>query len=264
MKVIILCGGQGTRLREETEYRPKPLVEVGGRPILWHIMKLFAHHGFRDFVLALGYRGNMIKDYFLNYHARNSDFTVELLTHDVHYHRTNHNEDWQVTVAYTGERAMTGARIVRAAAYLGNAENFAVTYGDGLCNVDLTSEFEFHVEHGSVGTVLGINPPSRFGELKTDVNHVIEFAEKPELKGSWINGGYFFFRREFLDFLSDEDDCVLEQEPLSRLAREGQLRVFRHSGFWACMDTQRDKEYLEELWKGGDAPWVCAPERPWT
>lgn len=262
--VFILAGGLGTRLKEHTEFRPKPMVDVGNRPILWHIMRWYGRFGFKRFIICTGFRSEVIKEYFLNYHAMNCDFTVELLTHDVHYHKTNHSENWEVTVAYTGERAMTGARIARASAYLGNAEHFAVTYGDGLCNVDLARELEFHVAHGSVGTVLGINPPSRFGELRTNSNRVVEFAEKPELRGSWINGGYFFFRREFLDFLTDEDDCVLEHEPLSRLAHDGELHVFRHSGFWACMDTQRDKEYLEELWKGGDAPWACTPERPRT
>ncbi len=255
--VFILAGGLGTRLKEQTEFRPKPMIDIGNRPILWHIMRCYGRFGFKRFVICTGFRSEVIKDYFLNYNAMNSDFTVQLKTHDVRYHNPHHDEDWEVTVAYTGELTMTGARIARAAArYLGGAEHFAVTYGDGLCNADLRAEFMFHQRHEGVGTVLAINPPSRFGELKTESDAVVEFAEKPELTSSWINGGYFFFRRRFLDYLADDDGCVLEQEPLRRLARDRQLQVYRHDGFWACMDTQRDKEALDELWKSGRAPWA--------
>lgn len=253
--VMILAGGLGTRLKEHTEFRPKPMVEIGNRPILWHIMRWYGRFGFRKFIICTGFRSEVIKEYFLNYRAMNSDFTVALRTEDVRYHRLTHNDDWEVTVTFTGEGAMTGARIARAAGYLGDAEVFAVTYGDGLCNVDLSKELAFHLGHGAIGTVLGINPPSRFGELRTDSERVIEFAEKPELTGSWINGGYFFFRREFLRFISSEENCVLEQEPLRQLSTVRELAMFRHDGFWACMDTQRDKEHLEELWASGTAPW---------
>ncbi len=254
--VFVLCGGMGTRLREETEIRPKPMVPVGGRPILWHIMRSYAHHGFRKFILCLGYKAEVIKSYFLNYASMNSDFTVELKTNRLITHFIDHDQDWQVTLADTGELTMTGARVARAAArYLGDAQHFAVTYGDGLTDADLAAELRFHLAQGRIGTVLGVNPPSRFGELKVAGTQVAEFSEKPEFAESWINGGYFFFRRDFLGYLSQEEGCVLERTPLVRLARDGQLSIFAHRGFWACMDTQRDREYLEKLWASGDAPW---------
>ena len=256
MKAIILCGGLGTRLREETEHRPKPMVDVGGRPLLWHIMKYYAQFDVRDFVIALGYRGSVIKDYFLNYEAMNSDFTVDLMGNNTTVHSVDHDQDWTVTLAYTGELTMTGARVAKAATkYLGNATHFAVTYGDGLTNADLADEYRFHLKEGRIGTVLGINPPSRFGELKVDGARVQEFSEKPEFREQWINGGYFFFHRKFLSHLDNDESCVLERQPLVGLAREGQLSMYPHQGFWACMDTQRDKEQLEALWSAGDAPW---------
>ncbi len=255
--VFILCGGLGTRLREQTEFRPKPMVQVGNHPILWHIMRTYSAYGFRRFVLCTGYRSEVIKTYFLNYSSMNSDFTVNLRSNDVRVHSVDHSDDWEVTLAYTGEETMTGGRIAKAAArYLGDAQHFAVTYGDGLTNVNLRDEFDFHLSHAGIGTVLGVNPPSRFGEFKLDGPRVIEFAEKPEFKANWINGGYFFFRREFLEYLSRDISCVLEQEPLSRLARDGKLQVFRHEGFWQCMDTQRDCDSLNELWKSRKAPWA--------
>lgn len=255
--VFVLCGGLGTRLREETEVRPKPMVPVGNRPILWHIMRTYSHFGFRRFILCLGYKSEIIKSYFLNYASMNSDFTVTLKSNDVAVHSIDHEEDWDVTLAYTGELTMTGARVSRAAAkYLGKARQFAVTYGDGLTDANLAEEFRFHLEHGRIGTVLGVNPPSRFGELLVDGSKVQEFSEKPEFGDSWINGGYFFFRREFLSYLSPEQDCVLEREPLVRLARDGQLSMFKHRAFWACMDTQRDLEFLNKLWSSGQAPWA--------
>lgn len=257
--VFILCGGLGTRLREQTEFRPKPMVPVGNHPILWHIMRTYSAHGFRRFVLCTGYRSEVVKSYFLNYSSMNSDFTVNLRSNDLRVHSVDHDDDWEVTVAYTGEETMTGGRIARAGAkYIGDAGHFAVTYGDGLTNVHLQDEFNFHLSHDAIGTVLGVNPPSRFGEFKLDGPKVTEFAEKPEFKESWINGGYFFFRRQFLDYLSSDARCVLEQEPLTRLARDHQLQVFQHGGFWQCMDTQRDCDYLNELWKSGKAPWKHA------
>jgi glucose-1-phosphate cytidylyltransferase len=259
--VFILAGGLGTRLKEHTEFRPKPMVEIGNRPILWHIMRCYAAHGFKRFIVCAGFKSEVIKDYFLNYDAMNSDFTVNLSNHDVRYHGTYHDDDWKVTVAYTGETTMTGARISRAAAkYLGNCEHFAVTYGDGLCDANFQEELKIHVEARRVGTVLGVNPPSRFGELRTEGQDslVCSFVEKPELRQSWINGGYFMFRRDFMRYLSPDEDCVLEKEPLSRLTADRQLGVYNHSGFWACMDTQRDKEYLDELWGSGRAPWTAS------
>jgi glucose-1-phosphate cytidylyltransferase len=255
--VFVLCGGLGTRIREETELRPKPMVPVGGRPILWHIMRTYASHGFRRFVLCLGYKAEVVKAYFLNYAAMGSDFTVGLKSNELQVHSIDHHEDWQVTLADTGELAMTGARVARAAAkYLGSAPTFAVTYGDGLTDVNLADEYRFHVEQRRIGTVLGVNPPSRFGELRVDGTGVQEFAEKPDFAESWINGGFFFFRREFLPYLSVEEGCVLERDPMVRLARDGQLSIYKHRGFWACMDTQRDREQLDKLWASGQAPWA--------
>ncbi len=255
--VFILCGGMGTRLKEETEHRPKPMVPIGDHPIVWHIMRSYAAHGFRRFVLCLGFKGQVIKDYFLNYTALNSDFTVDLQSNGVEFHSVDHDQDWEVTLASTGQLNMTGSRIAQAARrYLGDAEHFAVTYGDGLTDADFSEEFEFHRSHGRLGTVLGVNPPTRFGELKLEGDRVLEFDEKPELAENRINGGFFFFRRGFVDYLSEDPSCVLEREPLVRLAQDGGLSMFRHDGFWACMDTQRDRDHLNQLWSQGKAPWV--------
>lgn len=255
--VFVLCGGLGTRFREETEMRPKPMITVGNHPILWHIMRKYSQHGFKRFVLCLGYKAEVIKSYFLNYASMNSDFTVELMTNNATVHSIDHDQDWKVTLAYTGELTMTGARVARAASkYLGDAQNFAVTYGDGLTDANLADEYQMHLREGRVGTVLGVNPPSRFGELKVDGVKVQAFSEKPDFHNQWINGGYFFFRREFLPYLDTDEGCVLERQPLFRLTEAGQLSVYPHRGFWACMDTQRDREYLENLWTSGERPWV--------
>lgn len=255
--VFVLCGGLGTRLKEETEFRPKPMVPIGQRPILWHVMRTYRHFGFRTFVLCLGYKGEVIRNYFLNYHRLSQDIRIDLATSEVTYLRDDGKLDWVVTLAETGERTMTGGRVARATQrYLGDAEHFAVTYGDGLTDADLAAEFAFHLDHGHAGTVLGVNPPSRFGELRLTGTEVSEFREKPDLRGSWINGGYFFFRREFLKYLSEDECCVLEKDPLVRLAADGQLRVFRHTGFWDCMDTLRDREHLAHLAESGEAPWL--------
>ncbi|HEY1685654.1 MAG TPA: glucose-1-phosphate cytidylyltransferase [Tepidisphaeraceae bacterium] len=260
--VFILCGGLGTRLREETEFRPKPMVPIGNQPILWHIMRSYSRHGFKKFILCLGYKSEVVKSYFLNYTSMNSDFTVELKSNNLTVHSVDHDQDWQVTLAYTGELTMTGGRVAQAAAkYLGDAPTFAVTYGDGLTDVNLTDEFVFHQSHKTIGTVLGTNPPSRFGELKLAENRVMEFSEKPEFTDNWINAGYFFFQRNFLKYLSQDESCVLEREPLIKLARDGQLSMYKHSGFWACMDTQRDRESLEKMWNSGKAPWNVSSER---
>lgn len=255
--VFVLCGGLGTRLREETEVRPKPMVPVGSRPILWHIMRSYSRYGYRRFILCLGYKADVIKSYFLNYASMNSDFTVELKTNSVTVNSIDHDEDWMVTLADTGELTMTGARVARAAArYLGGAQHFAVTYGDGLTNANLRDEFQFHLAQKRIGTVLGVNPPSRFGELKVEGPQVTEFSEKPEFADNWINGGYFFFSREFLPYVSADEGCILERDPLIRLARDGQLSMYKHRDFWACMDTQRDREYLNKIWDSGKAPWA--------
>jgi len=254
--IFILAGGLGTRLKEHTEFRPKPMVEIGGRPILWHIMRSYNNFGFRRFVICSGFKSEVIKDYFLNYDAMNSDFTVNLSSRKTVYRSSHHSDDWEVTVAYTGELTMTGGRIGKAVErYLGDASYFGVTYGDGLTDADLSSEFEAHRESGRIGTVLAINPPSRFGDLVTERDTVLRFAEKPTLSDTWINGGYFFFRRDFTRYLSDDEHLVLEREPLTRLAEDRQLGIWRHTGFWACMDTQRDRDELEALWNSGRAPW---------
>jgi len=199
----------------------------------------------------------VIKSYFLNYASLSSDFTVELMTNKTTVHSIDHDQDWQVTLAYTGELTMTGARVARAAAkYLGDAKSFAVTYGDGLTDANLADEYEFHAREGRLGTVLGVNPPSRFGELIVDGSKVQAFKEKPDFHEQWINGGYFFFERDFISHLDTEESCVLEKQPLVRLADRGELSIYRHRGFWGCMDTQRDKEYLEKLWASGDPPWA--------
>lgn len=232
------------------------MVPVGNHPILWHIMRTYSHYGFKNFVLCLGYKADVIKSYFLNYPTMNSDFTIALKTNDIEVHKIDHDQDWTVTLADTGALTMTGARVARAAAkYLGNAQHFAVTYGDGVTDANLGDAFEFHLEQGKIGTVLGVNPPSRFGELKLDQDQVVDFAEKPEFADNWINGGYFFFNRDILRYLKNEEECVLEREPLIELARDRQLAIRKHHGFWYAMDTQRDREHLNELWKSGHAPW---------
>lgn len=256
--VFILCGGLGTRIKEETEFKPKPMVPIGNQPIMWHIMKYYSKFGFRRFVLCLGFKAEVVKSYFLNYTSMRSDFTVDLKGNNTIIHSVDHEEDWEVTLAYTGEESMTGARIAIAASkYLGDVEHAAVTYGDGLTDVDLAEEFRYHVGHGKTGTVLGVNPPSRFGEIKLDHDDVREFAEKPLFGDNWINAGYFFFRREFFEqYVSPSPDCILERAPLVRLAQDGGLKMFKHKGFWACMDTQRDRDHLQGLWSSGQAPWA--------
>ncbi len=255
--VFVLCGGLGTRLKEQTDLIPKPMVPIGSRPILWHILHSYAAHGFKRFVLCCGYKSEVIKSYFLNYASMNSDFTVELMTNHVTVHSIDHEQDWQVTLAFTGELTMTGGRVARAAErYLGGAEHFAVTYGDGLTDADLAEELRFHLSHNRLGTVLGVNPPSRFGEIVLEGSAVRRFEEKPQFSDDWINGGYFLFRRGFLKYLSPDESCVLERAPLVKLAADGQLSMYQHRGFWACMDTQRDVDQLNKAWASGEAPWM--------
>ena len=254
MRVLILCGGQGTRLREETEFRPKPLIDVGGRPILWHIMKHYARYGFREFVLLLGYKGEMIRQYFLNYHTMNCDVTVALdRPGDLRFHGTVRETDWRVTLVDTGLRSLTGARIARAARHI-DGDRFLVTYGDGVTDVDLASLVRFHQQQGKIGTVTGVHAPGRFGDLTVEGDLVKHFVEKPE-GTDFINGGFFIFERAVLDYLSEDEQCLLEREPLERLARAGQLSMFRHDGFWQCIDTYRDFTLLNELWESRRAPW---------
>lgn len=252
---MILCGGQGTRLREETEFRPKPLVEVGGRPILWHIMKHYAHYGLSDFVLCLGYRGNMIKEHFLNYEAMNNDFTVSLGSRrEVEYHGSYDETGFRVTLAETGVESMTGARIKRAMKYI-DGDTFMVTYGDGLSNVNLEALLAFHRAHGRLATITTVRPVSRYGVLELDGSGTVSgFNEKPKLDG-WVNVGFFVFDRRVGEYLDADAGCVLEQEPLRRLAHDGQLMAYRHDGFFYAMDTFRELKALNELWDSGQSPW---------
>lgn len=256
MKVVILCGGQGTRLREETEYRPKPLVDVGGRPILWHIMKLYAHHDLRDFVLCLGYRGDMIKEYFLNYEAMTNDFTICLgRKSQITYHNHHQEQDFYVTLAETGADSMTGARVKYVERYI-DSDTFMVTYGDGLSDVNITDLIDFHHRHGRLATITTVRPVSRFGVLELDAaDRVTEFAEKPQTRG-WASAGFFVFNRRVFEYLETNPECILEREPLERLAAEGQLMAYRHQGFFYAMDTYREYLYLNDLWKSGHAPWA--------
>jgi len=254
VKVVVLCGGLGTRLREETEFRPKPLVDVGGRPILWHVMKIYAHYGFREFVLCLGYRGSMIKDYFLNYEAMNNDFTVRLgRATEVCYDSTQEDLDIRVTLADTGLDTMTGGRLKRVQRYL-DEDTFLLSYGDGVSNINIAHLLDFHKSHGRLATVTTVRPLSRFGVVTIgDDSRVLDFSEKPVSEG-WISAGFFVFNRGVLDYISG-DDCILERGPLETLAREGQLAAYRHEGFFGAMDTYRDYEHLNQLWSSGAAPW---------
>lgn len=254
MKVVILCGGQGTRLREETEFRPKPLVDIGGRPVLWHIMKFYAHFGFREFVLCLGYRGSMIKEYFLNYEAMNSDFTIALgEKHKLEYHDVHGEQDYKVTLVDTGLDTATGGRVARTRPYVKD-DLVMVTYGDGLIDIDIKKALDFHKAHGKLATVTTVRPLSRFGIVELDTAGKVErFSEKPQVDG-WASAGYFIFNRRVYDYLTG-DDCVLEREPLEKLAREGQLVAYRHDGFFFAMDTYREYLQINDMWDRGAAPW---------
>lgn len=256
MKVIILCGGYGTRLKEETEFRPKPMVEVGGKPILWHIMKIYSHYGFNDFILCIGYKGEMIKEYFLNYETMNNDFTIRLgRGNQIDFHSNHSESNWTVTIADTGEDAMTGARVKRVEKYI-DGDEFMLTYGDGLADIDIAKLLKFHRSHGKIGTITGVRPTSRFGEIVCkDEGAVKEFSEKPQSSQEHVNGGFFVFKREFLEYLSADDSCVLEKEPLGSLAKRNNLGMYFHSGFWHCMDTYRDYLILKDLWQKNNAPW---------
>lgn len=251
ISVVILCGGLGTRLSEETQVRPKPMVEVGGRPILWHIMNIYGRHGFASFVLALGYKGEVIKDYFINYHARQSDLTVRLSNGEIRYDNPT-AENWQVSLVDTGANSMTGGRLLRLKGRL--TETFMLTYGDGVSDINLTELLAYHRSHGRLATVTAVRPPARFGDLVIDEGQVTRFQEKPQAGSGWINGGFFVFEPAVLDFLTD-DNTILERTPLERLAAENQLMAYQHNGYWQSMDTLRDKLALEEQWASGKAPW---------
>ncbi len=250
--VVILAGGLGTRLREETEFRPKPMVPIGGKPILWHIMKIYSHYGFYRFIICLGYKGEMIKNHFLNYHLEGVDFTVHTKTGTITEHQIN-AEDWEITLADTGQQCMTGGRVARVARYI-DTDRFALTYGDGLANVNIDQLVQFHLSHKKLVTLSGVNLSSRFGNLEISGDRVLSFKEKKKIEDEWINGGFFMCEKEFLRYLSPDDSCILEQEPLKKAANENQLMMYKHTGFWQCMDTYREHQLLEELWKK-DAPW---------
>ncbi len=255
MKVVILCGGMGTRLREETEFRPKPMIEIGTKPILWHIMKIYAQYGYTDFILCLGYKGWMIKEYFLNYEAMNNDFTIQLgSSNKIHFHSNHEENNWTITLADTGLTAITGARVKRIEKYI-NDDEFMLTYGDGVADIDINRLVEFHHRHGKIGTITGVRPPSRFGELLVDNSRVVEFSEKPRVSHGYINGGFFVFNRSIFNYLSSDDSCTLEREPLERLSRDGELMIHPHTGFWQCLDTYRDLRLLHGLWNSGKVPW---------
>jgi glucose-1-phosphate cytidylyltransferase len=258
MKVVILCGGMGTRIREETEFRPKPMVHIGRFPILWHIMKIYARHGFRDFVLCLGYKGEVIKDYFRNYHWNTCDVTLTLgADPEVEYHSRDDSHDWRVTLADTGLETQTGGRIARVRRFLGE-EPFLLTYGDGLTDADISMAVRFHREHGRIATVTAVPPTGRFGELAVDGSSITSFTEKPRHADALISGGFFVLDPRVFEYISG-DDCVFERDCLSRLAQDGEVRAFRHYGFWQCMDTFRECEFLNKLWRENNAPW-----KTWT
>ncbi len=253
MKVVILAGGLGTRLSEETVVRPKPMVEIGGRPILWHIMKIYSHYGFNDFVICLGFKGYMIKEYFSNYFLHMSDVTFDMRNNSMEVHQ-QHAEPWKVTLVDTGMDSMTGGRLKRVAPYLEN-ETFMLTYGDGVANVDIGDLVRYHQSHGKPATVTSTQPSGRFGALNMGEDGTIHsFQEKPAGDGSWINGGFFVLEPAIIDRIAG-DGTVFEKEPLEGLARDGQLMAYRHGGFWQPMDTLRDKQHLEALWNSGQAPW---------
>lgn len=255
-KVVILCGGKGTRIREETEFRPKPMVEIGHKPLLWHIMKIYASYGFNDFVLCLGYKGEMIKEYFLNYEIMNSDFTIELGSNgnNIQIHDSHFKDKWKVTLADTGSSSMTGARLKMIEPYI-ETGNFMMTYGDGVADIDLEKLLEFHASHKKIASITGVRPPSRFGELVTQGNTVTEFSEKPQISEGYINGGFFVLKREVFDYLSADEACIFEREPLERLAQADELRVFFHNEYWHCMDTLRDLDILEKEWNRQNPSW---------
>ncbi|WP_374469828.1 glucose-1-phosphate cytidylyltransferase [Phenylobacterium sp.] len=253
MKTVILAGGLGTRISEESHLKPKPMIEIGGRPILWHIMKLYSHYGFNDFVICLGYKGYVVKEYFANYVLHNADLTVDLAAGSLEYHARNH-EPWRVTLVDTGEETMTGGRLKRVARYLDPDEPFFMTYGDGVADLDLRQVADFHRSHGRDATVTAVVPPGRYGALDIVDGQVQRFVEKPPGDNGLINGGFFVLNPRVIDRVAD-DATIWEQEPLTGLAADGQLMAFRHTGFWAPMDTLRDKNILEGLWASGEAPW---------
>jgi glucose-1-phosphate cytidylyltransferase len=257
MKVVILCGGRGTRLREETEFRPKPMLPIGNRPILWHIMKTYAHFGHKDFILCLGYKGDMIRDYFRNYLWNTCDATLRLgVEPETEFHTRHEEEDWTVTLADTGENSMTAYRVHLIRKYLAGDDAFLLTYGDGVGNIDINASIQFHKKSGQVCAMTAVHPPGRFGDLVlNDTGRVTAFNEKPQAEGGYINGGYMVCSRALFDYLPDDPGVMLEQDPMRTLTAKGQLAAFRHEGFWQPMDTVQEFNLLNSLWDKGNAPW---------
>jgi len=256
VKVVILCGGRGVRFHEQTEQKPKPLIEIGGKPILWHIMKTYAYYGYKDFVLCLGYKSELIKKYFCDYQLASSDFTLHLGNENrIEVHTSHQEQGWTVTLAETGVEAMTGARIKRIEKYI-DTELFMLTYGDAVARLNIKNLVDFHRAHGKTGTVTAVYPPSRFGELRlVEGNVVKEFKEKAPIRGDYINGGFFVFDHRIFNYVNDDDKCVFEREPLELLAKDRQLAAYAHDGYWQCMDTYRDWQLLNEDWEGGHPSW---------
>jgi len=252
MKAVLLAGGLGTRIAEETYLKPKPMIEIGGRPILWHIMKMYSSHGINDFVICCGYKGYIIKEYFANYFLHMSDVTFDMCNNKMEVHQNN-AESWRVTLIDTGEQTMTGGRLKRVKDYL-DGEDFCFTYGDGVGDIDIKGLVEFHRASGKLATLTATQPPGRFGALETDGNLIRSFQEKPHGDGGWINGGFFVLSPKVIDYITD-DETIWEREPMERLAKESQLQAWFHRGFWQPMDTLRDKNHLEDLWNEGRAPW---------
>lgn len=255
MKTIILCGGKGTRLAEETHSRPKPMVLIGDKPILWHIMNSYAKHGHNDFVCALGYMGDYIKDYFSRFYTTNNDFTINLKSGNLQYH-SEALMNWNVSLIDTGVESMTGGRLYCLRDSMRNEDTFMLTYGDGLSNVDINALIKFHKSHGKHATVTAVRPPARFGEMLFDGDRVASFAEKPQASTGWINGGFFVFNKKVFDYLDQGEATILERSPLENLTKDGELMAYKHDGFWQCMDTLRDKMYLNELLESNKAPWM--------
>lgn len=256
MKVIVLAGGFGTRIAEYADRIPKPMVTVGNKPILWHIMKTYACYNHKNFYIALGYKAEVLKEYFLNYRSLNEDFTVDLRTGEISSHKT-HAEDWKVTLVDTGLDSNTGGRVKRLQEHIGN-ETFLLTYGDGVSDVDINRLIEFHKSHGKMVTITAVRPGARFGELELEDDRVVSFQEKPQTTQGWINGGFFVMEPEFFELI-DGDESILEKSPLEKAAKMGELMSYRHDGFWQCMDTKRDRDLLEALWNEDNAPWRCWP-----
>lgn len=254
MKTVILCGGLGTRLSEETVLKPKPMVEIGGYPILWHIMKRYLMYGSKDFYIALGYKGDYIKNYFINYKNKMSDFNIDFSTSKVNY-INDFSEDWKVNLIDTGKNTMTGGRLLRLKSFLDKEEMFMLTYGDGVSNIDINKLVDFHKSHGKIGTMSVVRPPVRFGEVFNDSGLVTSFQEKPQAQSGWINGGFFVFSPKIFDYI-DDDTIMLERQPLEKLVEDQQLMSYEHEGFWQCMDTIRDRDLLIDKWNSGNAKWL--------